>query len=88
MHNLVTVSMQELDRLKCVEAVIDGSLKLVRAAERLGQRSHTSMRHVSTQSITESRSRSTATKTASSESTVPLRSRAQGTRSSLGPCTG
>jgi hypothetical protein len=35
MHTLVTVSMQELDRLKCIEAVVDGSLKPIRAAERL-----------------------------------------------------
>jgi hypothetical protein len=35
MHTVVTVSMQELDRLKCIEAVVDGSLKPIRAAERL-----------------------------------------------------
>jgi hypothetical protein len=39
MHGLVTVSMQELDRLKCIEAVVEGSLKPVRAAERLGMTS-------------------------------------------------
>jgi len=32
----VTVSMQELDRLKCIEAVVDGDLQPIRAAERLG----------------------------------------------------
>ncbi len=32
----VTVSMQELDRLKCIEAVVDGDLQTIRAAERLG----------------------------------------------------
>jgi hypothetical protein len=39
MHGLVTVSMQELDRLKCIQAVVEGSLKPVRAAERLGMTS-------------------------------------------------
>ena len=32
----VSVSMHELDRLKCIQAVIDGDLKPGRAAERLG----------------------------------------------------
>jgi hypothetical protein len=31
----ITMSMQELDRLKVIQAVIDGHLKLGRAAERL-----------------------------------------------------
>ena len=31
----VTMSMRELDRLKCIQAVIDGELPAVRAAERL-----------------------------------------------------
>ena len=32
----VTVTMQELDRLKCIQAVVDGDLQPLRAAERLG----------------------------------------------------
>lgn len=28
--------MRDLDRLKCIQAVVDGDLKLIRAAERLG----------------------------------------------------
>jgi hypothetical protein len=32
----VTVTMQELDRLKCIQAVVDGDLQPIRAAERLG----------------------------------------------------
>ena len=32
----VTVTMQELDRLKCIQAVVDGELQPIRAAERLG----------------------------------------------------
>jgi hypothetical protein len=32
----VTVTMQELDRLKCIQAVVDGGLQPIRAAERLG----------------------------------------------------
>lgn len=32
----VTVSMRELDRLKCIQAVVDCDLKPIRAAERLG----------------------------------------------------
>ena|ERR1700674_1700786 len=32
----VTVTMQELDRLKCIEAVVQGDLPPIRAAERLG----------------------------------------------------
>jgi len=32
----VTVTMQELDRLKCMQAVVDGELPSIRAAERLG----------------------------------------------------
>lgn len=31
----VTMSMRELDRLKCIQAVIDGEMKPARAAERL-----------------------------------------------------
>ena len=32
----VTVTMQELDRLKCIQAVVTRELKPLRAAERLG----------------------------------------------------
>ena len=32
----VTFAMRDLDRLKCIQAVVDGDLKLIRAAERLG----------------------------------------------------
>ena len=32
----VTFAMRDLDRLKCIQAVVDGDLKLARAAERLG----------------------------------------------------
>ena len=32
----VTVTMRELDRLKCIQAVVDGELQPMRAAERLG----------------------------------------------------
>ena len=32
----VTVTMRDLDRLKCVQGVIDGQLRLYQAAERLG----------------------------------------------------
>ena len=32
----VTIAMRDLDRLKCIQAVVDGDLKLVRASERLG----------------------------------------------------
>jgi transcriptional regulator with GAF, ATPase, and Fis domain len=32
----VTFAMCDLDRLKCIQAVVDGDLKLYRAAERLG----------------------------------------------------
>ena len=32
----VTFAMRDLDRLKCIQAVLDGDLKLIRAAERLG----------------------------------------------------
>jgi transposase len=32
----VTMSMRELDRLKCIQAIVDGDLKPIRAAERLG----------------------------------------------------
>lgn len=32
----VTFAIRDLDRLKCVQAVVDGDLKLVRASERLG----------------------------------------------------
>jgi hypothetical protein len=31
----VTMTMRELDRLKCIQAVVDGELQAVRAAERL-----------------------------------------------------
>src|ERR1700688_4321875 len=29
-------AMRDLDRLKCIQAVVDGDLKLIRASERLG----------------------------------------------------
>jgi Homeodomain-like domain len=32
----VTVTMRELDRLKCIQAVVDGDLQPIRASERLG----------------------------------------------------
>jgi hypothetical protein len=32
----VTFAMRDFDRLKCIQAVIDGELKPIRAAERLG----------------------------------------------------
>jgi hypothetical protein len=32
----VTFAMRDLDRLKCIQAVVDGDLKLIIAAERLG----------------------------------------------------
>ncbi len=32
----VTMTMQELDRLKCIQAVVDGELRPIRAAEKLG----------------------------------------------------
>jgi transcriptional regulator with GAF, ATPase, and Fis domain len=32
----VTFAMRDLDRLKCIQAVVDGDLKLIRAADRLG----------------------------------------------------
>jgi hypothetical protein len=32
----VTMTMRELDRLKCIQAVVDGDLKPIRAADRLG----------------------------------------------------
>ena len=32
----VTMTMRDLDRLKCMQGVIDGELKLYQAAERLG----------------------------------------------------
>lgn len=32
----VTFAMRDLDRLKCIQAVVDGDLRLVRASERLG----------------------------------------------------
>ena len=32
----VSISMRELDRLKCIQAVTDGDLKSAQAAERLG----------------------------------------------------
>ena len=35
----VTVTMRELDRLKSIQAVVDGELKPMRAAERLGMTS-------------------------------------------------
>jgi hypothetical protein len=34
----VTMSMRELDRLKCLQSVIDGELPAIRAAERLDER--------------------------------------------------
>ena len=36
MRQLVTASMQELDRMKCIKAVVERSLTPNRAAERLG----------------------------------------------------
>ena len=36
LHSRVTFTMQDLDRLKCIQAVIDGDLKPGRAAERHG----------------------------------------------------
>ena len=32
----VTMTMRDLDRLKCIQAVVDGNLKPGQAAERLG----------------------------------------------------
>jgi len=32
----VNFSMRDLDRLKCIQAVVDGDLKPIRAADRLG----------------------------------------------------
>jgi hypothetical protein len=32
----VTFAMRDLDRLKCIQAVVDGDLKSIRAADRLG----------------------------------------------------
>jgi hypothetical protein len=32
----VTMSMRELDRVKCIQAVVDGELQAIKAAERLG----------------------------------------------------
>lgn len=32
----VTFAMRDLDRLKCIQAVVDGDLRLIKAAERLG----------------------------------------------------
>jgi transcriptional regulator with GAF, ATPase, and Fis domain len=32
----VTFAMRDFDRLKCIQAVVDGELKPLRAAERLG----------------------------------------------------
>jgi winged helix-turn helix protein len=32
----VTFAMRDLDRLKCIQAVVDGDLKTLRAADRLG----------------------------------------------------
>jgi hypothetical protein len=34
----VTFAMRDLDRLKCIQAVVDGYLKPIRAADRLGVR--------------------------------------------------
>lgn len=34
-HTQVTMSMRELDRLKCIQAVIDGELRVAAASERL-----------------------------------------------------
>ena len=36
LHSRVTFTMRDLDRLKCIQSVIDGDLKPGRAAERLG----------------------------------------------------
>src|ERR1700728_1352874 len=35
-QSTVTFAMRDFDRLKCIQAVIDGELKPIRAAERLG----------------------------------------------------
>ena len=35
-HTRVTLAMRDLDRLKCIQAVVDGDLKPLKAAERLG----------------------------------------------------
>jgi transposase len=35
-HTRVTLAMRDLDRLKCIQAVMDGDLKPLKAAERLG----------------------------------------------------
>ena len=32
----VTFAMRDLDRLKCIQAVVDGDLQPIRAADRLG----------------------------------------------------
>ena len=42
----VTMSMRELDRLKCIQAVIDGELRVGMAAERLGVRARQTERLV------------------------------------------
>jgi hypothetical protein len=34
-QSTVTFAMRDFDRLKCIQAVIDGELKPIRAAERL-----------------------------------------------------
>jgi hypothetical protein len=36
----VTFAMRDFDRLKCIQAVVDGELKPLRAAERLGLTTH------------------------------------------------
>jgi hypothetical protein len=36
LNTKVTFAMRDLDRLKCIQAVVDGDLKPIRAAERLG----------------------------------------------------
>jgi hypothetical protein len=36
LNTKVTFAMRDLDRLKCIQAVVDGDLKSIRAADRLG----------------------------------------------------
>ena len=36
LNTKVTFAMRDLDRLKCIQAVVDGDLKPIRAADRLG----------------------------------------------------
>jgi hypothetical protein len=35
-HARVTFAMRDLDRLKCIQAVVDGDLEPIKAADRLG----------------------------------------------------